>query len=139
DLGPFNASRALPQYMPVVAKFVNAIGANYDILQSGALAQDMSLHGGRSELAPYPDWTARYLVHKDPAQRAFVLANGDLAGSWPVHVREADTSPTAGVGAGKVMCLDQRPTICYDQRAQESGVDYVKGLPLPIREYTFIC
>src|SRR6185503_511107 len=81
----------------------------------------------------------RYLVHRDPAQRAFVLANGDLAGSWPVHVREADTSPTSGVGAGKFISLDQRPTIWYDQRAQESGVDYVKGLPLPIREYTFIC
>jgi len=135
DLVPFNTSKALPQYLPVVANFVNAVGANYDILQSGALDQDMSLHGGRSELAPYPDWTARYLVHKDPAQRAFVLANGDLSGSWPIHARESGA--VSGVGAERLISLDQRPTIWFDERSQSSLVwDYIKGLPLPIREYT---
>ena len=135
DLGPFNTSKALPQYLPVVAKFVDTAGANYDILQSGALDQDMSLHGGRSELAPYPDWTARYLVHKDPAQRAFVLANGDLSGSWPIHARESGA--VSGVGAERLISLDQRPTIWFDERSQSSlQWDYIKGLPLPIREYT---
>src|SRR5256885_12949568 len=115
--------------------FVNTAGANYDLLQSGALGQDMSLHGGRGDLAPYPDWTARYLVHKDPTQRSFVLANGDLSGSWPVHVREAETSTTAGVGAERLVSLDQRPTIWYDARAKADGSDYVKGSPMPIQEY----
>ena len=134
DLGPFNASKALPQYLPVVANFVNTAGANYDILQSGALDQDMSLHGGRSELAPYPDWTARYLVHRDPAQRAFVLANGDLSGSWPIHARESGV--VSGVGSERLISLDQRPTAWFDQRAQGGGWDFLKGLPLPIIEYT---
>jgi hypothetical protein len=137
DLVPFNTSKALPQYLPVVANFVNTAGANYDILQSGALDQDMSLHGGRSELAPYPDWTARYLVHKDPAQRAFVLANGDLSGSWPIHARESGA--LSGLGAERLISLDQRPTIWFDERAQAAlQWDYIKGLPLPIREYTGI-
>ena len=49
------------------------IAVNFGILKSGALDPIMSDHSGRAELAPFPDWTARYLVHKDPAQRAFVL------------------------------------------------------------------
>src|SRR6185437_5510990 len=32
---------------------------------------------------------------------------------------------------------DQRPTIWFDERSQQSGQwDFIKGLPLPIREYT---
>src|SRR4051812_8651687 len=110
DMTPFNTSGALPPYLSIVANRVDAIvdPAAYDIMGTGALDSDMSMHGGRAALAPYPDWTARYLVHKDPAQRAFVLANGDLAGSWPVHVREADLSTNSGVGAGRFISLNQR-------------------------------
>src|SRR5262245_62134416 len=107
DIVPFNTSKALPPYSSVVANFVNTPTAtNYDILQSGALGQDMSLHGGRGDLAPYPDWAARYLVHKDPAQLAFVLLNGDLSGSWPIHARESGA--VTGVGPERLLSLDQR-------------------------------
>src|SRR5262249_14892200 len=134
DMVPFNTSKALPAYLPLVADFVNTAGVNYDLLQSGALGQDMSLHGGRGDLAPYPDWTARYLVHKNPAQLSFVLANGDLSGSWPIHARESGAVP--GVGSERLISLDQRPTVWFDGRAQGGGWDYIKGLPLPIKEYT---
>jgi hypothetical protein len=84
DFVPFQASRILPKYLSLVANQVSApTGVDYDILMSGALDPNMPAHGGRAELAPYPDWTARYLVHKDQTQRSFVLANGDLSGSWP--------------------------------------------------------
>ncbi len=135
DLGPFNVAKALPPYLSLVSNVVNTpSGSNYDILKPGALLMNMPAHGGRPELAPYPDWTARYLVHRDPVQRSFVLANGDLSGSWPVHVREAETS-TSGVGTERMVSLDNRSTIWYDSRAQGSGLDYVKGSPMPIREY----
>ena len=89
----------LPKYLSLVANQVSTpTGVDYDILKSGALDPNMPAHGGRAELAPYPDWTARYLVHKDQTQRSFVLANGDLSGSWPVHVREAEGSAKSGVG-----------------------------------------
>src|SRR3954454_11915910 len=141
DMTPFNTSGALPPYLSIVANRVDAVvdPATYEILGTGALDSDMSAHGGRGALAPYPDWTARYLVHKDPAQRAFVLANGDMAGSWPVHVREADLSTNTGVGGGRFISLDQRPPLWYDQRAQGAGVDFIKGSPLPIKEYTGVC
>jgi hypothetical protein len=135
DLLPYNKSGALPPYLPLIANIVyEPVGPLYEILQSGALDKNMPAHGGRPELAPYPNWTARYLVHRDPKQRAFVLANGDLSGSWPIHVREAEGSPAA-LGAERLVSLDQRPRVWYDERAQSSGWDYIQGMPLPIREY----
>ena len=136
DLAPFNVARALPPYLAQVTNVVNTPGgASYDILNSGAVLANMPAHGGRAELAPYPDWTARYLVHRNPTQRSFVLANGDLSGSWPVHVREAENSTNSGVGAERFVSLDQRPRIWYDSRAQGDLLDYIKGSPMPIREY----
>ena len=136
DFGPFNLAKALPSYLPVVGNVVSSpTGASYNILNAGALDPNMPAHGGRPELAPYPDWTARYLVHKNPTQRSFVLANGDLSGSWPVHVREAEVSAKTGVGPERLVSLDQRPTVWYDARARGDGLDYVKGGPMPIIEY----
>ena len=136
DMGPLYKSRALPPYLALVANLVTApTGANFDILQPGALTANMPDHGGRQELAPYPDWTARYLVHRDPTQRAFVLANGDLSGSWPVHVREAEGASNTGIGAERLVSLDERPTIWYDSRAKNNGLDFIHGSPMPIIEY----
>jgi len=136
DIAPFNAANALPPYLSLIVNLVSSpTGAAYDILQAGALDTNMPDHSGRPEIAPYPDWTARYLVYKNQTQRAFVLANGDLSGSWPVHVREAENSLKSGVGPERLVSLDQRPTLWYDARAKGSGYDYVHGTPLPIVEY----
>src|SRR5439155_421944 len=57
DMTPFNQSRALPPILSLVDNIVNdPIGAEYDILREGAVSADMSAHGGRPELAPFPDW-----------------------------------------------------------------------------------
>ena len=110
DLASVHASRALPTYLSIVTNVVSPpTGARYEILREGALTANMAEPRGRPELAPFPDWTARYLVHKHATQRAFVLANGDLSGSWPVHVREAEDSATSGVGSERLISLDQRP------------------------------
>jgi PKD repeat protein len=102
-------AHALPRYLSVVSNEVSwAWGPDFDILGSGTLNPYMPEHGGRPELAPYPDWAARYLVHKDPTQGQFVLANGDLAGSWPVHVRSVD---------GRFVTIDERPDFWLDWRA----------------------
>src|SRR5262249_11599789 len=134
---PCTRPRLLPPYLSLVDNQVKPppTGPEFDILQPGALDPNMPAHGGREELAPYPDWTARYLVHKDQTQRSFVLANGDLSGSWPVHVREAEDSAAAGVGSERLVSLDQRPTIWYDSRAADNLFDFVKGSPMPIIEY----
>jgi hypothetical protein len=96
DLTPFNAAHAIPAFMETVAaprRTVDGKGASgtgFDILAFGDLTVPMNAHSGRPELAPYPDWTAQYLVHKTAPARAHVLRHGELAGSWGVHVRNPD-------------------------------------------------
>jgi len=96
DLAPFNASGAIPAYLETVAVPTATLagegvsGTGFDILSFGDLTVPMNAHSGRPELAPYPDWAARYLVHKDPAARSYLLRHGELAGSWGVHVRNVE-------------------------------------------------
>ncbi len=137
DLDPFNETRALPPYLPLVTNVVSSAdrcGLRHP--EAGrAPARTWPDQRSRPELAPYPDWTARYLVHKNQTQRTFVLANGDLSGSWPIHVREREGSANSGVGSERYVSLDQRPNIWYDLRAQGTGFDYLRGTPMPMREY----
>src|SRR3954452_5070812 len=146
DVTPLNQARALPPYLPLIANVVDSVLAAdgtprpaFDILGSGALNNPMWDHAGRPELAPYPDWTARYLVHRDARQREFVLANGDLSGSWPFHIREPEGSATSGVGPDRFISLDQRPTVWLDDRANTDPIvkpeDRVKGGPMQMHEY----
>lgn len=132
DMTPFNVSRAIPPFNAVVNldNRVDTIGANFDILQSGALDKIMGGHGGRAELGPVPDWTARYLVKKNPIEGQFVMANADLAGSWPIHVREPDGGPLTGLGAEHLMSVDQEPGVWL-----YSGGTGIKGSPMPMAEY----
>lgn len=128
DLEPFYQANALPRYLETTDNQVDSPTGNYpatmpspiaglpkfDILQGGDLNPDMTAHGGRQELAPYPDWAARYLVHRDPMQRAYVLAHGDLAGSWPVHLREPADGPKDGLGTNRLVSIDERPNFWID-------------------------
>jgi hypothetical protein len=98
DLKPFNAAHAIPAYLDTVSAPSRMLagkgssGTGFDILAFGDLTVPMNAHSGRPELAPYPDWTAQYLVHKTAPARAHVLRHGELAGSWGVHVRNEDGS-----------------------------------------------
>jgi len=132
DVTPFNVSRAIPPFNSVVNLDgrVDTIGANFDILQSGALDNIMGGHGGRAELAPLPDWTARYLVKKNATQGQFVMANADLAGSWPIHVREPDGAALSGLGSEHLMSIDQEPNVWL-----AAGGTGIKGSPMPMAEY----
>jgi hypothetical protein len=116
DFTPFVAAHALPAYLPTIASPRPALSApRYGILEFGDLTRPMNAHGGRPEIAPYPDWTAQYLVHKDPSMRAYVLRHGELAGSWGVHIREAD--------GRSLVSIDARPTYWLDVRAVDNEFD----------------
>ena len=118
DFEPFYQARALPRYLSQVENVVSApTGPGFDILHPGALNPYMPSPGRRPEVAPYPDWTARYLVHKNPTQRKYVLANGDQSGSWPVHLREVAGDPHKGLGVGRLISIDERPNFWLDHRA----------------------
>ena len=67
--------------------------------------------GGRPEIGPYPLWMVRFLLTMEPRWRDFVLAAGDLAGSWPIHVRARATD--------RIMTIDERPDFWLDERGQD--------------------
>ena len=98
DFSSAIAAQALPRYLSTVGAPARALsgagvsGTGFEILAFGDLTVPMDAHGGRPELAPYPDWTAEFLVHGSAAERAYVLRHGELAGSWGIHVRTADGS-----------------------------------------------
>ena len=117
DVATFIAARALPAYLSSVTNVVStATGARYDILREGAFPSDMRRERAE-DAAPFPHWTARYLAHKDPRQRAFVLANGDLSGSWPVHLRQAAQSAARGATRDRLSPLvpdkARQPSIAF--------------------------
>jgi hypothetical protein len=114
DIEPFVRARAVPRYLATIASPSRAVdGDRFGILQVGDLHQPMNDHGGRPELAPYPDWTAQYLVHRRADQRAYVLKHGDLAGAWAVHIKEPD-----GV---RLVSIDDHPDFWLDTRAGAAG------------------
>lgn len=118
DFTPFQQSGTLPTYLPVVQNLVDSpTGPNFDILQSANLSTAMAAGGGRPEIAPYPDWAARYIVYKNPTEGQYVMANGDLAGSWPVHLREPD---------GTFITIDSHPFFAiYPNTNPDATVDEV--------------
>jgi len=61
-----------------------------------------------------PTWTVRYLLTMSPASKAIVLAHGDLAGSWPIHVRSRST--------GRIMTLEERTRFWLDSRGKDRPV-----------------
>lgn len=107
DFKNFYLANALPEFLKTITNTVPSMGATFDILKNGALNPEMGDVGGRPEIAPIPDWGARFLVHKTQAQRDYVLANGDLAASWPMHIEEA---------TGGLLTIDAHPSFWLDYR-----------------------
>jgi len=120
DLGYLTSAGALPHYdrsLPALAKtgrrdeLPAMDGPDWDLMGRGPLTAYMPTTGGRLEIAPYPLWAVRFLLTMDPRARAFVLAAGDLAGSWPIHVRARAT--------GRIMTIDERPEFWLDERGKD--------------------
>ena len=120
DLAAMTAAGALPNYdrgLPKVESSqarrteLSMEGPAWGILGNGALTVYMPTTGGRAEIAPYPAWTVRYLLDMEPRAKAVVLAGGDLAGSWPIHVR--------GRATDRIMTIDERPEFWLDERGKD--------------------
>ncbi len=114
DFTPFIRANALPAYLPTVDGPQRSIaGPRFEILKTGELTLPMNAHGGRPEIAPYPDWTAQYLVHKRQDQRAYMLRHGELAGSFGIHIKEPD--------GRRLISIDEHPNFWLDRRADPDG------------------
>jgi len=120
DLDYVTSTGALPNYdttleIPPTSqseqRLLRMEGPDWQILGRGALTAYMPTTGGRPEIAPYPEWTVRYLLTMDPLRKSLVLASGDLAGSWPIHVRARKTK--------RIMTIDERPKFWLDARGTD--------------------
>lgn len=123
DFGPFIRARALPNYMRSIDPVARAITAGddqvpnvllpeFEILQVGHLTRPMNAHSGRPEIAPYPDWAAQAIVHRERGQLDYVLKHGELSGSWGIHIKK---------GNGELISIDERPNFWLDDRASVVG------------------
>ena len=117
DLEPVFASGALPRYAAGVSDVIGSafdengqLRPEFDLLGPGDLNPYMGSGGGRSDIGPYTEWTARYLAHQHAQQADYLLRLGDLAGSWPIHLRE----PTDG----HLVSLTERPNFWFDDRGR---------------------
>ncbi|MBE3040144.1 MAG: hypothetical protein IMZ62_15210, partial [Chloroflexi bacterium] len=85
-------------------------GPTFEITRRGGMSYDDGTSpGGRPEIAPYPDWAVRYLVHKNPTARDFTLKTADLfASAYQGFLRGADQG---------IIRLDSRPHYWPDGRS----------------------
>ncbi len=120
DLAYLSATGAIPRYDTTLKPAAPSRaeldlrrleGPDWRIMGKGALTAYMPTTGGRAEIAPYPAWTVRYLLTMDPQAKSLVLAGGDMAGSWPIHVRARKT--------GRVLSIDDRPAFWLDERGKD--------------------
>ncbi|MCY2954482.1 MAG: hypothetical protein NTU53_21335 [Planctomycetota bacterium] len=116
DLAYLSATGAVPNYDSTLQLPKRLLGseprsADTDILERGYLAAYMPTTGGRPEIGPYPGWAAAYLMTMSPRLRPVVLSSGDLAGSWPIHVRNSKTK--------RLLTIDERPDFWLDERGKD--------------------
>jgi hypothetical protein len=73
--------------------------------------------GGRPDIGPYTQWGTNWLYSGDHRSAETALKMADLAGAWPMNIREGN--PTKSLdraqvvpGLGRTISVSSRPTIC---------------------------
>jgi RNA polymerase sigma factor (sigma-70 family) len=94
DVDDLEGSGAMPRFTRSLPdRERSATGPGFDLLGFGDDPDDQrDAERPHPAFGPYPDWCARYLAHPRADARAYLMTWGDLAGSFPVHVRERDRS-----------------------------------------------
>jgi hypothetical protein len=119
DIAYLSATGALPNYDParkVPEKDLAAAAeawakAKTDILENGTVTLYMPTTGMREDIGPYPRWAVRHILSMDPRAERTCLGNGDLAASWPIHVRNRATRG--------LFTIDERPKFWLNGRGED--------------------
>ncbi|MBN9509088.1 MAG: hypothetical protein J0I21_08225 [Alphaproteobacteria bacterium] len=82
----------------------------------GLWTKSMPTTGGRPDIGPYPDWVTRWLYTGDARLFAISEAQAELAGAWPMQVREGNPAKRfddAGrvPGIGRPVSVNARPSL----------------------------
>jgi len=126
NLNYLTLSKGIPNYDPQYSIQENTRTLNYnswnnilihkDLGDTGLLQKAMGTAGGREDIGPVPGWHARWLYTGDARMAEIALKNSELAGRWPMHLREGRAGgifDRAGVAEplGRVVSISNRPTL----------------------------
>jgi len=101
DLAYLKKTRTIPYYDPDIGTpnlgqlFRKFSVSNHGPMGPGIIYPSMGATGGRSDIAPLPEWTVAYLLTMDERAAQLMLSAGDLAGSFPTHYRSEKTDRPA--------------------------------------------
>lgn len=107
---------AIPRYLefrpdPAKTAELNRLSTNgAGPLGFGAWTPYMPTTGGRADLGPLPAWAAFYLADPSRQNQQTLMANADVAGSIPWHVRDPRTDGPINI--------NQHPDVWLDGRGQ---------------------
>ena len=79
-----------------------------DILENGIITAYFPTTGGREDIGPYPTWTVRWLLLQSLKSWRLVEGTGELAGSFPVHIRDRKTL--------RLVSIDEHPGLSLNHR-----------------------
>nr|WP_297350604.1 hypothetical protein [uncultured Caldimonas sp.] len=86
----------------------------------GIVTTAMPMTGGRADIGPLPQWAALYLLSQDARAKRATLGVGDLAGSWPIHLRDKATGLPVSLADYPYMTLLGRPGDTVNPRTRKS-------------------
>lgn len=122
------ATRAIPNYDTSVTLSESALqrltkdwqAAPKGVLEAGNWEPGMGTAGGRPDIGPYPNWVVAWLYSGDHRAQEAALGNADLAGAWPMHLRESRAGrqfdPLTNADAlGRPISVFARPSFVMSQ------------------------
>ena len=92
---------------------VAALAGKTGALGTGELQTYMPNTGGRGDIGPLSEWSARYLISQDPTARKVMLENADVSGSIPWHYKDEAT--------GQYLSIQDHPKVWLDYRGEATG------------------
>ena len=133
------ATRAFPNFdtsLKVPPSTVASLYANWQkapkgLYDGGGWTKYMPTTGGRDDIGPYPGHVAIWLFTGDRRMFEIVSGMADLAGAWPIAVREGNPAKTfdaAGKvpGLGRPLSVFARPSLwLFDERDAAKPADRI--------------
>jgi hypothetical protein len=133
------ATRAFPNFDTTLKLPESVIAATVDSWQkapkalydTGLWCKYMPTTGGRDDIGPYTGLVTKWLYSGDHRLEAITSGQADLAGAWPLHVREGDggrffDAERTHSAIGRVLSVHARPILWIFDSRGPSGNDVVK-------------
>lgn len=117
----YDPSKVIPESV-IISKYETAYNSwleePKDINDKGNWTKYMPTTGGRQDIGPYPTWITEWLYTGDWRMLEKSAGNADLAGAWPMHIREGNNSKyydlaNTILGIGKPISISDRASFWF--------------------------